>query len=121
MREEKQGEKEELFPRARWEESRKQEVEVKMSNLPGLAAQGQSARWWLLVFVPQGITETTFASGPQHGGDTAATSLPVLWHPGSACAGVFRENLSSTFPAQELLATFDDIFLWHRGKTPGDG
>lgn len=32
MREEKQGEKEELFPSAGWEESRKQEVEVKMSN-----------------------------------------------------------------------------------------
>lgn len=72
MREEKQGEKEELFPSSGWEESRKQEVEVKMSNLPGLAVQGQSARWWLLVLVPQGVTETTFASGPQRGGDTSS-------------------------------------------------
>lgn len=90
MREEKQGEKEQPFPSTGWDESRKQEVEVKMSNLPGLAVRAQSAHWWLLVLVPQGITETTFASGPQCGGDTAATSLPLLWHPGLSLCWSFQ-------------------------------
>lgn len=82
-----------------------------MSNLPGLAVRGQSARWSLslkeslrtpLPLVPSGV---------------------VILQPPPCCAvaprtdGVFRENLSSTFPAQELLATFDATFLWHRGKS----
>lgn len=73
-REEKQGEKEELFPSTGWEESRKQEVEVKMSNpAPVPPPKAGCARdtaiasgFWSSPLV----TETTFASGPQCGGDS---------------------------------------------------
>lgn len=77
-----------------------------MSNLPGLAVRAQSARWWLLVLVPQ---KKKSLRPPL----TLVPNVVVILQPpplqccgtqGSACAGVFRENLSSTFPVQELLS-----------------
>lgn len=80
MREEKQGEKEELFPSAGWEESRKQEVEVKMSNpahapSPGAGCAGDTVLAGGFWFSPL-VTETTFASRPQRGSD-AGGRLPA--------------------------------------------